>query len=794
MARYNAFLSYSRSGDGRLAAALQQGLEKFAKPWYRRRALRIFRDKTALPPGDSLPGAIQKALAESDHFLLLASPESSEKKWVRWEISRWLEDDSKGSKPLIVLTDGEILWDESRQNFDWSRTTAIPKLMSKTFREEPIWTDLSWAAKPEHLSIHHPEFRDIVAELASILHGVPKDDIAGQDVREHKKTLTIAWSAVTMLVVLTISALVAAYVAVQNRNQAVSRQLAAQSINVRPAQPDLALLLGAEAVATFETAEARDALIGSLQGVGPLQTLLHDAGPVRHLAFSPDGSKLASAASQARLDLWSVESGRRELSWSAGETPRRIAFSADGRSLLTTTAAGTTVWDLEARPPIVVSSSDTALPAPPEPAASQRVTELIATIEQDTGRVRKYAVSPDGAILAASDGKTIALWDLSRPPEKRRQDLAVQSRYVRSLAFSPDGQLLASGSSSGSIALWHIPAEPLVGKSLHGHSTSANAVAFSSDGKLLASGGYNGDVRIWSVPAGEPVGEPIQASRQGIRTLRFSPDGQRLLTIGSEASLWNVATGERIGKAVAVSGSASAVDPRLQKVAWGDNAGYVRFATLADGKTLESTDQPDQSRTLALAFHPERSVLASAGNGRRIVLWDSATGRPLPVALEAHRAPISDLAFNADGTILASYDSQGTLYLWDWEARVTIGRPLQRKDDYAAASAMSLAPGGKLAATSAAGGVIDLWDVETWRPLGRPFRAHPGNVIAMAFSPDGDRFASSGLGGTVILWDLRSSSWLLSACRKANRAFSPSEKQVYLGLDRDDSYRGPCGQ
>ena len=278
MARYNAFLSYSRSGDGRLAAALQRGLEKFAKPWYRRRALRIFRDKAALAPGDSLPGGIQKALGDSDHFLFLASPESSDKKWVRWELSRWLADKSRGPKPLIVLTGGEILWDDSSQDFDWSRTTALPRLMSNVFQDEPIWTDLSWAAKPEHLSIHHPEFRDTVAELASILHGVPKDDIAGQDVREHKKTLTIAWSAVTLLAILTISALVAAYVAVQNQNRAFSRQLAAQSINVRPTQPDLALLLGAEAVTTSDTTEARDALIGSLQRVSSLQTLLHDAG------------------------------------------------------------------------------------------------------------------------------------------------------------------------------------------------------------------------------------------------------------------------------------------------------------------------------------------------------------------------------------------------------------------------------------------------------------------------------------------------------------------------------------
>jgi hypothetical protein len=45
---YRAFLSYSHAGDDRLAAALQYGLQQFAKPYYALRALDVFRDKTDL--------------------------------------------------------------------------------------------------------------------------------------------------------------------------------------------------------------------------------------------------------------------------------------------------------------------------------------------------------------------------------------------------------------------------------------------------------------------------------------------------------------------------------------------------------------------------------------------------------------------------------------------------------------------------------------------------------------------------------------------------------------------------
>ena len=45
---YNAFISYSHAADGKLAPALQIGLEKFAKPWYKLRNLDIFRDEASL--------------------------------------------------------------------------------------------------------------------------------------------------------------------------------------------------------------------------------------------------------------------------------------------------------------------------------------------------------------------------------------------------------------------------------------------------------------------------------------------------------------------------------------------------------------------------------------------------------------------------------------------------------------------------------------------------------------------------------------------------------------------------
>ena len=72
--RYHAFISYSHAADGRLAPAFQAGLQRLAKPWYRLRAMRVFRDQTGLAVTPRLWESIKNALCILEYFILLASP------------------------------------------------------------------------------------------------------------------------------------------------------------------------------------------------------------------------------------------------------------------------------------------------------------------------------------------------------------------------------------------------------------------------------------------------------------------------------------------------------------------------------------------------------------------------------------------------------------------------------------------------------------------------------------------------------------------------------------------------
>jgi TIR domain len=102
---FDAFISYSHAADGALAAALQQGLHRFAKPVFKLRAIRVFRDETTLAMTPKLWPEIEKALRDSRFFILMADPLSAKLEWVHKEVGCWLGMERADSM-LIVWTGG----------------------------------------------------------------------------------------------------------------------------------------------------------------------------------------------------------------------------------------------------------------------------------------------------------------------------------------------------------------------------------------------------------------------------------------------------------------------------------------------------------------------------------------------------------------------------------------------------------------------------------------------------------------------------------------------------------------
>jgi hypothetical protein len=106
-ATYDAFISYSHAGDKPIATALQSAVQRLGKPWYARRALRLFRDDTSLSATPHLWPSIEAALGRARFLILLASPEAAASPWVNQEVATWIERHAADTV-LIALTYGEL--------------------------------------------------------------------------------------------------------------------------------------------------------------------------------------------------------------------------------------------------------------------------------------------------------------------------------------------------------------------------------------------------------------------------------------------------------------------------------------------------------------------------------------------------------------------------------------------------------------------------------------------------------------------------------------------------------------
>lgn len=223
---YNAFISYSHTGDARLAAAIQSGLHRLAKPFYRLRALNIFRDKTSLAANPALWNAIQSALERSDYFIFMASPAAAQSEWVCKELGWWLAHREVG-KLLIVLCAGDLAWDRARGDLDLGATTAIPELLRGRFQDEPLYVDLRWAHSGD-LTLRNPRFLDAILDLASPLHGRAKNDLAGDEVRQSRILRTAVGSAAVVFAVLAAIAWYQRGEALSQKQLAIERQQVAE--------------------------------------------------------------------------------------------------------------------------------------------------------------------------------------------------------------------------------------------------------------------------------------------------------------------------------------------------------------------------------------------------------------------------------------------------------------------------------------------------------------------------------------------------------------------------------------
>jgi len=99
---------------------------------------------------------------------MLASEEAAKSRWVQREVAWWLSNRSC-DKLLLLVTDGQLVWDDGARDFDWQRTNALPEILRGRFQDVPLYVELQWAKTEEKLSLRSSRFRSAVLDIAAPL-------------------------------------------------------------------------------------------------------------------------------------------------------------------------------------------------------------------------------------------------------------------------------------------------------------------------------------------------------------------------------------------------------------------------------------------------------------------------------------------------------------------------------------------------------------------------------------------------------------------------------------------------
>jgi serine/threonine protein kinase/WD40 repeat protein len=293
------------------------------------------------------------------------------------------------------------------------------------------------------------------------------------------------------------------------------------------------------------------------------------------------------------------------------------------------------------------------------------------------GPLSSMAFSPLGATMAIGGGAgagDACLWDIATV------HCVANFPIAHAVAFSPDGAILAvtDGNSStavhGSIRLWDAATGKLTGTLIDLQSQGAYSAAFNADGKVLAVGDANGSVYLWDVATKTATTRITNVDHAGFTAVACSPLGVTMAAgdVDGTTHVLNLATKQEIFHTVTTPAAPS--DPVIINsvafshdgtiLAIGDINGTITLVNLVTKSVIVTVPDPGSKGVDSVAFSPDGAVLAVADANGNTYLWNVAAKRVIATLTDPGSMGVDSVAFSPDGKVLATGDEDGSANLW----------------------------------------------------------------------------------------------------------------------------------
>ncbi len=273
--------------------------------------------------------------------------------------------------------------------------------------------------------------------------------------------------------------------------------------------------------------------------------------------------------------------------------------------------------------------------------------------------------------------------------------------------------------------------------------------AISEDGSLLAIHDDN-RIEIWNIAENRRIVE-LANERQRFNYILFSPDNNKIAVLhDTRIRLWDLSTGATGN----VRGPVQERDPRFIV---DDHV----LTTVSNGMAHTwSLTLPAQFHVLhghtngvrSVAFNPDGTRLASCSHDGTIRIWDLALGEQL-VVLTGHTQSVVEVAFSPDGRTLASVSDDHTTALWNAYTGRRICTMTGHNDSV---KTLAFSPDGSILATGSWDKTVRFWDAHTGQKLLHKPLIHDANIKDVVYSLDGKTLISGTVDGSVHIWDLQS--------------------------------------